>query len=175
MKSLFAIIISVGLFSCNQSDKKSTSNNDTTVKDATTHIAVTLKDSKLEAIYSSYISLKDALVASDSSAVKEKASSLANNLNGFEGCETTVVTAKKMADEKTLSTQRKDFTAISSDLVALFKHAELAKGTIYVQHCPMANKGDGGDWLSSSKDVKNPYYGDEMLECGSVTSEIKSK
>jgi Cu(I)/Ag(I) efflux system membrane fusion protein len=39
----------------------------------------------------------------------------------------------------------------------------------------MANKGDGGDWLSSVKKIQNPYYGDEMMECGSVVEEIKTK
>jgi hypothetical protein len=39
----------------------------------------------------------------------------------------------------------------------------------------MANKGDGGDWLSTEKEIRNPYYGDEMLECGRVAEEIKAK
>ena len=67
------------------------------------------------------------------------------------------------------------FTALNTDLIALFKNVELTAGTIFVQHCPMANKGDGGDWLSSVKKIQNPYYGDEMMECGSVVEEIKTK
>ncbi|TDG36103.1 DUF3347 domain-containing protein [Pedobacter changchengzhani] len=175
MKSLFAILILVGLLSCNQAEKKSVSQKDSTNKDAVNNNAVVLKDSKLAAIYSSYIALKDELVKSDSTSVSEKALALSQNLAGFEGCESTVATAKMLSVAHSLKAQRKDFTAISSDLVALFKHADVAKGTIYVQHCPMANKGDGGDWLSSNKDIQNPYYGDEMLNCGSVTEEIKSK
>lgn len=175
MKSLFAILITVGLFGCSQADKKSTSQKDSTLIDSTNNVSVLLKDSKLSKIYTSYIALKNALVKSDSASAQAKAILLMENLTGYEGCESTAVTAKKISDEKTLSLQRKAFTAVSSDLIALFKHADLSNGTIYVQHCPMANKGDGGDWLSSEKDVKNPYYGDEMLECGSVTEEIKAK
>jgi hypothetical protein len=37
----------------------------------------------------------------------------------------------------------------------------------------MANDGNGGYWLSSEPQIKNPYYGDEMLECGEVKEEIK--
>ncbi|MCY1532448.1 hypothetical protein D9M68_677230 [compost metagenome] len=66
------------------------------------------------------------------------------------------------------------FTTLSSDLIALFKNAELQSGTIFIQHCPMANKGDGGDWLSTNRLVENPYYGSQMMNCGSVIEEIKA-
>jgi Cu(I)/Ag(I) efflux system membrane fusion protein len=62
---------------------------------------------------------------------------------------------------------------LSTDVIALFKHADLKKGSIYVQHCPMANNGDGGDWLATENKIQNPYYGDEMMECGRVLEEIK--
>ncbi|PKP34687.1 MAG: hypothetical protein CVT98_10650 [Bacteroidetes bacterium HGW-Bacteroidetes-15] len=45
--------------------------------------------------------------------------------------------------------------------------------TIYVQHCPMADNNKGADWLSSEKEIKNPYFGSSMLKCGEVTKEIK--
>lgn len=175
MKLIFGILAIVSLMACNQASQKSSDHKDSIVKDSTVNIAVTLKDKKLDQIYISYIALKDALVESDSVNAQEKASVLHQNLKGFEGCESTAVGAEKISKNNNLVAQRKVFTSISSDLVALFKHAELSEGTIFVQHCPMANKGDGGDWLSSEKDIKNPYYGDEMLNCGSVVEEIKSK
>ncbi|NNC61403.1 MAG: DUF3347 domain-containing protein, partial [Eudoraea sp.] len=39
-------------------------------------------------------------------------------------------------------------------------------------HCPMANSNKGADWLSSSKEIRNPYYGEAMLTCGSVRGEL---
>jgi hypothetical protein len=51
----------------------------------------------------------------------------------------------------------------------------LQRVMIYVQHCPMANNGDGGDWLSAENKIQNPYYGSEMMECGAVIAEIKAK
>jgi Cu(I)/Ag(I) efflux system membrane fusion protein len=36
----------------------------------------------------------------------------------------------------------------------------------------MANNNNGAIWLSTEKDIKNPYYGDDMLTCGSVIEEI---
>jgi Cu(I)/Ag(I) efflux system membrane fusion protein len=46
-------------------------------------------------------------------------------------------------------------------------------GTIYVQHCPMADNNKGADWLSKEKEIKNPYFGNSMLTCGEVTKEFK--
>jgi hypothetical protein len=32
----------------------------------------------------------------------------------------------------------------------------------------MYNKGKGGIWLSETREIKNPFYGNKMLTCGSV-------
>lgn len=45
-------------------------------------------------------------------------------------------------------------------------------GTVYYQHCPMALDNKGGSWLSSSKEIKNPYFGNSMLTCGSTKETI---
>ena len=39
---------------------------------------------------------------------------------------------------------------------------------MYKQFCPMAFNDQGGYWLSNSKEVRNPYFGDKMLKCGMV-------
>ena len=36
----------------------------------------------------------------------------------------------------------------------------------------MANDNNGADWISKEKEIKNPYYGDEMLTCGSILETI---
>ncbi|MBB2148373.1 DUF3347 domain-containing protein [Pedobacter gandavensis] len=145
-----------------------------TVADPATPASVKLKDANVQSIYNGYLTLKDALVNSKFEDAKKAAAELKVNLAAEKGCESTAVTAEKMATAKDIAAQRKDFTALSADLIALFKHAAVETGTIYVQHCPMANKGDGGDWLSSEKKIQNPYYGDEMMECGRVVEEIKA-
>jgi Cu(I)/Ag(I) efflux system membrane fusion protein len=45
---------------------------------------------------------------------------------------------------------------------------------IYYQFCPMFRDGKGAYWLSSTKEIKNPYYGDAMLTCGE-TKEVINK
>ncbi|WP_449440520.1 DUF3347 domain-containing protein [Pedobacter steynii] len=105
---------------------------------------------------------------------QKAATQLKSSLTNFPGCENTAVIAEKIASAKDIANQRKEFTYLSSDVIAMFKHADLKKGSIYVQHCPMANNGDGGDWLASEKQIQNPYYGDAMMDCGAVLEEIKA-
>src|SRR5690625_253386 len=44
---------------------------------------------------------------------------------------------------------------------------------VFVQHCPMANDDEGGDWLSYDPKIRNPYFGDAMMACG-ITKETLS-
>jgi len=176
MKKIFGIAIITVLMACNQSEKKTTENKDSVKTDSVSvKSGVTIKDEKKSVIFAQYVELKNALVKSDAAVAQKTAEALKNSLAAYEGCELTAEVAGKIAGTNNLVTQRKDFKVLSADLIALVKNAEIEKGTIYVQHCPMANKGDGGDWLSTEKEVKNPYYGNEMLECGKVVEEIKSK
>lgn len=177
MKKYFGILAVSVLLACNSNTNKPENNADSTgvVTDTVAVSAINFKDEKVQEIYSSYIVLKDALVASNFEQTKVAAKSLEEQLKTFKGCENTAVIVKKIENAKDLAEQRKDFTALNTDLIALFKNVELTAGTIFVQHCPMANSGDGGDWVSSIKKIQNPYYGDEMMECGAVIEEIKTK
>jgi hypothetical protein len=37
----------------------------------------------------------------------------------------------------------------------------------------MAKDGKGAMWLSETKEIKNPYFGDKMMECGEVNEIIR--
>ena len=39
---------------------------------------------------------------------------------------------------------------------------------LYHDHCPMAQDNKGAMWLSETKEIRNPYFGDKMMTCGSV-------
>ena len=45
--------------------------------------------------------------------------------------------------------------------------------TYFVQYCPMAMDNEGADWLSTEEQIRNPYFGDKMMKCGSVKRELK--
>lgn len=177
MRKYIGIAILSALVACTNAAKKvETTADSTAVTDTGAEAAsVQLADPKIANIYNGYISLKNMLVAGNAAAAHQTASDLSKSLSAFSGCENTALIADKIAGTEDIKIQRKEFTSLSSDVIALFKHVELQKGTIYVQHCPMANNGDGGDWLSSEKKISNPYYGKEMLDCGGVVEEIKPK
>lgn len=177
IKSYLGLLAVAILVACNSANKSTETKDSITVSESDTTKAVALgfKDEKLQTIYTSYIKLKDQLVASNYNDAKPAAVELASSLKGLTGCESATTIAHKIAEAKDIKAQRAAFTDLNVELIPVFKHATLTSGTIYLQHCPMANKGDGGDWLASEKNIRNPYYGDEMMECGRVAEEIKAK
>ena len=175
MRKYLAVMLITGIISCTNTDQKVAGNSDTTSNVVKTSSAgVELKDTKVQAIYDGYIALKNALVSTKFEDAKNAAAVLKTDLANYKGCENTSLIADKIATAKDIAAQRKDFTALSADVIALFKHADVVKGAIFVQHCPMANNGDGGDWLSTEQKIQNPYYGDEMMECGRIVETIKA-
>ena len=77
--------------------------------------------------------------------------------------------AKNAADIKH---QRSHFILMSEDMYSLVKTFGGGR-PLYHDHCPMANDNKGAMWISEIKEVKNPYFGAEMLTCGSVEEVIK--
>lgn len=71
-----------------------------------------------------------------------------------------------------ISVQRQHFSHMSDAAYAMVK-AFGAGRPIYHDHCPMYNDNKGGMWLSEMKEVKNPYFGAEMLTCGRVEEIIQ--
>lgn len=73
---------------------------------------------------------------------------------------------------KNIKHQREHFVGMSEDMYALVK-AFGAGRPIYHDHCPMAQENKGAMWISEVKDIKNPYFGAEMSECGTIEEVIK--
>lgn len=166
------IVAAAMLASCTQNNTQTTSASKDSVNVTS---AAVIKDAKANAVFLGYLQLKNALVNSSTDSARTASITLAQALKNIDGCETTAKIADSISNTTDLKVQRKHFVTLSADIIPLIKHTELQKGTVYIQHCPMANDGKGAYWLASESAVKNPYYGSEMLECGSVEEEIKSK
>ncbi len=140
------------------------------------------QDAKAEAILTDYFKLKDALVADDNAKAKELGASLATTLGKLDISEYTDTQQSDLKDivedavehaehisESDIAHQREHFKVLSKDVTDMVAITG-TENTLYQQFCPMY---DGGSaWLSTSKDVKNPYYGSKMLTCGKVQKEI---
>ncbi|MCB7481497.1 efflux RND transporter periplasmic adaptor subunit [Christiangramia sediminis] len=139
--------------------------------------------SGFKGILNSYFNLKDVLVASDAEKASVIASELlqeSKKLKAEASSEMLSAHLEKINEmlqaiskNKDLEKQRDHFRILSQQMIAIVSNVEELDKTIYVQHCPMANSNKGADWLSQSAEVRNPYYGEAMLTCGEVTSEIK--
>lgn len=68
--------------------------------------------------------------------------------------------------------QREHFIALSESAYNLAK-AFGGGRPLYHDHCPMARNNQGALWLSETKEIKNPYFGAQMLECGTVEEVIQ--
>ncbi|CDT00773.1 conserved exported hypothetical protein [Sphingobacterium sp. PM2-P1-29] len=68
--------------------------------------------------------------------------------------------------------QREHLVILSKDFYDIAKTFTTEK-PLYKVFCPMYNDNKGAYWLSDSKEIKNPYYGEEMITCGEIQEEIK--
>jgi len=129
-----------------------------------------------------YLRLKDALVATDAAAAAEKAQAFTerveavnNDLLSGEALTywqqqrgALLSHGKQIGAAEAVGEQRTQFDFLSQTLIKVVKVFGATEQTYYVQHCPMAFDWDGADWISDVEDIRNPYFGDEMLTCGTV-------
>jgi len=130
-----------------------------------------------------YLKMKDAFVASDAGQVSGFAKTVSKELKAINAKDLGTMEQShfsqsiKMLDaiaaNDNLDNQREHFVILNENIVALAMNMEGLSDTIYVQKCPMANNNMGAVWLSMEKDVRNPYYGDSMLTCGSVIETLR--
>ncbi len=130
------------------------------------------KDAKLGIAYEHYVHLKDALVASKADDAKMGAGELQKALKDVSGSTAASKAASMIAASSDLTEQRKAFSTLSSEMATLLKGGKLSMGMLYLDFCPMANNNEGAYWVSNEKAIKNPYFGDAMLKCGSVKEMI---
>lgn len=139
-------------------------------------------------LLTSYYHLKDAFVASDDAQAIANAKLLiasADSLNPKEiKADSSIVEmasqyassisaeAKALIAEPNLEAKRKSFQMISDNMYDLVRTVHFDKEIVYHQFCPMAFNDAGAYWLSSSADIKNPYFGKKMLTCGEVKDSI---
>jgi len=133
---------------------------------------VAFKDAKMELAYNNYLQLKDALVASKAEAAKEAAIRLKTSLASVKESKNAINEATKIANASNIDEIRKTFASLSTQMTTIVKGGQLEKGMLYLEYCPMANNNTGAYWLSNEKEIKNPYFGDKMLKCGSVKEMI---
>jgi Cu(I)/Ag(I) efflux system membrane fusion protein len=142
------------------------------------------KDVELDisGVLEAYLELKNALVGSASEDAHQQAIALLEYLEELESGlskegeqawepygKKIRTAAERIRDHpNSLEEQREAFHTLSDRLIEAVGKWGTGGKKLYKDHCPMAFDGEGADWLSEFEAIKNPYYGEKMLECGSV-------
>lgn len=175
MKKNITLLIAIAtiLVACNQKteEKKETAAKEKVVVE--TPNQVSLKNDQLNAIYQQYLLLSDALINSDLATAKETSMALELGAKALKGGEKLAGLASKITAASDIEVQRTLFANLSNEMIANIKAIGLQSGEVYVEYCPMALNDKGASWLSNKKEIRNPYYGESMMDCGEVKETLK--
>jgi hypothetical protein len=130
---------------------------------------------QLSQLLSQYYNIKDALVAGNGNEASAKAEEFIKTANSIDyklisegNINALLKDATPISETKEIKKQREHFANLSNNMAALAKSIKLGAQPIYQAYCPMKK----ANWLSSDKEIKNPYYGSAMLTCGKVVETI---
>jgi hypothetical protein len=130
-----------------------------------------LKDSYAEVPLDQYLRIKDALVSSNPAEAQAAAKHLDSLWTTNSPGDQLLSSVRQIASTSDLAAQREAFYSLTQAyLVSL--ESKPGEDTLYLQFCPMAFDFEGATWISREKVVMNPYFGDEMLNCGVVRKPI---
>jgi hypothetical protein len=141
---------------------------------------------QVQRIYKTYLNIQTALASDKSTEAAMQAVIVDQLINGFDTTnlpadqkEAYEVHASKirelainMSNTRDINVQRTTFSPLSDHVYELVKTFGNDR-PVYQTHCAMAFDGKGASWLSDKTEIRNPYYGSEMLECGEVINIVK--
>jgi predicted ester cyclase len=146
-----------------------------------------MENNSMNKVMNTYFKVKNALAKDDAKAAatagNEVVAAITNvDVTGFNEAQ------KKMYEEvkpeikehaehissngDEIAHQREHFETMSKDLYDLVKVSGTSQ-TMYYTHCPMYNNNKGASWLSEVKEIRNPYLGKKMPDCGTIKEVLK--
>lgn len=185
--SLFTVALIIS--SCNQAPNKNNEKQTIENTDKETNTSgntnAALGKFSIDPVVRDYLALKNALTADDDKAAADAGKQLFSTLNAVdikaiandklkeytEIADNAKENAEHIgANAGKIDHQREHLASLSkdiADLIGLFGTTQ----KLYQDYCPMYNNGKGSIWISETKEIKNPYYGNKMITCGSVKQE----
>ncbi len=167
-----------------------TDESDSKTSDKQKDAVATPMDFKMQLgkVVDQYLLMKDAFFDGDEQAVETAAK---NTLNALDKVDMSLLKGeahlqwmkyqkpikenlKGIISMKGIEMKRSHFSIVSnnlSDAIAVFGVHSTTAETVYLEFCPMAFDNKGAFWLSDTKVIKNPYFGDKMPTCGEVKKE----
>ncbi|MFZ9982485.1 MAG: DUF3347 domain-containing protein [Cyclobacteriaceae bacterium] len=138
-------------------------------------------------IFNVYVELKDAMVKGDLDSVKSSGLKMSEMLANTDPqqlrgaaqldwkmySEGLVDYLTRMKAAPDIASSRNLLQGLTENMYNTIKAFGLNGVAAYYAYCPMAFNNRGGYWLSDEKKIRNPYFGDAMLECGDVREQLK--
>ncbi len=138
----------------------------------------------LNKVIDTYLDIKNALVAGDATSAQTKAKTMAVILGTISDKDMNATQRKAWAEysnklasdaqqigaQNNLEVKRDRFATLSNNFMAIVKVFKVNRTPLYQQYCPMKKF----YWLSESSAIKNPYYGNAMLTCGTTQETIEA-
>jgi hypothetical protein len=121
-----------------------------------------------------YLKLKDALVASNADEARQIAISMVD-IADADDMPQLIQAVTEISNTTDLEAQREHFELLSTSLYEQIQNGVDPEQTLYKQYCPMAFNDKGAYWLSAQEEIRNPYFGDRMLKCGSVQETLAAR
>jgi hypothetical protein len=143
----------------------------------------TFSQSALSGLLPLYLDLKNALVKDDATDASKKATALLNAINNVDTKSLSAkdqdvfsplkaklsYDARHISEVNKIDHQREHFASLSLNMYTLAKSVKLSNQPIYEEYCPMKK----AYWLSAESEIKNPYFGNQMLTCGNVANTLQ--
>ena len=162
-------------------------NSDTATTNTQTDNTASAQPASVDEVVTSYIQLKNALANDNGNDAAGAGKQISEAMTKLDAASFSA-DQKKVYDEVKddikehskhisdnggkIAHQREHFEMLSKDMYDLVKASKPSQ-TLYLDHCPMYNDNKGANWLSEVKEIKNPYLGKKMPDCGEVKEEIK--
>jgi hypothetical protein len=130
-----------------------------------------------------YFEVKNALVKDDAVSASQKAGDLLHAINNVDvktlsAKDQNVFLSLKdklsydvrhIAEVSKIEHQREHFASLSLNMYKLAKSVKLSSQPVYEDYCPMKK----AYWLSTESEIRNPYYGSQMLSCGKLINTLQ--
>jgi len=163
-------------------EKEDASTTDIETKNAVATKTVAATSFTINEIVTNYLELKNALVKDNSKAAANAGKALYVALNSIDTKSLDAKLKKEYVDiaddakehaehigdnSGKIEHQREHFAMLSKDINDFVQTFGTTQ-KLYQDYCPMYDEGKSGYWISETKEIKNPYFGSQMLACGSV-------
>lgn len=141
-------------------------------------------------LLAAYEGVKEALVASDTAKASASANELAVAADSLKveeikgdstgALKSTAISfassvsnyAKGLVSGSGIEAKRKEFEMIADAMWNLTRTVQYDGKKLYWHYCPMAFNERGAYWMSVEREIRNPYFGAKMPDCGAVQDSL---